>query len=391
MDPMQLTIVFDPACAAGPAWASMLSRAFSTLGMQRDNLSFSVPVQQRSAPWHGPQADLADPLHPRRLDLATASCNCVLVLVDTVMTRFHQARWAEYMDHIRRQMTKRPGRDIIVPILLQDQTPAFLQSLQGMRPSVPDLPADARARTRFFVQLLNALLVHRQAGGDRNAHEPGHGIFVSHAKRDGEDTARRIVEVIADVKESLGPRCFFDKGSLLPGDDYPERFEQAISHGSLLAVVTDAYHTRPWCRWEMLTAKRLGRPVVAADLTAGRIERTYPYLGNVPSVRVSMPTEPDAAIPDHAVELITSALLAEALRDELWRERASTGLAGQNVHLLPRPPELADVVELVATNSGREMPTLVYPDPPLGAEEMQLLQRAFPKVAMATLTQAGCL
>ena len=113
-------------------------------------------------------------------------------------------------------------------------------------------------------------------------------------------------------------------------------------------------HTpRPWCRWEVLTAKRLGRPVVAADLTVGRIERTYPYLGNVPSLRVTMPSEPDAPIPETAVEQLTAALLAEALRDELWRELAGTGLQGRLVHLLPRPPELADVSELVARYTGK--------------------------------------
>lgn len=391
MDPMRLYVIFDPACTPGPAWVAMVDRAFSSLGMQRDDRLFGVPVQQRSAPWGGGQPGLPNPRHPRQIDLSNASCNCLMVLVDAVMVRFNQAQWAEYMGNIQSQMAQRPGRDIVVPVLLHDEMPAFAQHLQVIRPSAVDVPADARARTRFFVQLLNALLVHRHTGGDRSAHVPGHGIFVSHAKRDGEDTARRIVEVIADVSQSLGPRCFFDKASLLPGDDYPVRFEQAISRGSLLAVVTDAYHTRPWCRWEVLTAKRLGRPVVAADLTVGRIERTYPYLGNVPSIRVAMPADPDAAIPDVAVEQITAALLAEAMRDELWRELAGASLGGRHVHLLPRPPELADVSELVAKHAGASMPTLVYPDPPLGNEEMELLQRAFPSVPMLTLTQADCL
>ena len=391
MDPMRLYLLFDPACAEGPAWLTMLDRAFSSLGMQRDDRLFGIPVQQRSVPWGDDQLDLPGRSHPRRIDLSQASCNCLIVLVDAVMQGIRPAQWAEYVASIQRQMVARPGKDIVVPVLLQDQVPAFAEHKNVMRPRTANLPADARARTRFFVQLLNALLVHRHTRGDSDVHMPGHGIFVSHAKRDGEDTARRIVEVIADVNQSLGPRCFFDKASLLPGDDYPKRFENAIARGSLLVVVTDAYHTRPWCRWEVLTAKRLGRPVVAADLTVGRIERTYPYLGNVPSLRVTMPSEPDAPIPETAVEQLTAALLAEALRDELWRELAGTGLQGRLVHLLPRPPELADVSELVARYTGKPMPALVYPDPPLGNEEMELLQRAFPSVSMLSLTQAESL
>ena len=121
MDPMRLYVIFDPACTPGPAWVAMVDRAFSSLGMQRDDRLFGVPVQQRSAPWGGGQPGLPNPRHPRQIDLSNASCNCLMVLVDAVMVRFNQAQWAEYMGNIQSQMAQRPGRDIVVPVLLHDE------------------------------------------------------------------------------------------------------------------------------------------------------------------------------------------------------------------------------------------------------------------------------
>jgi hypothetical protein len=58
------------------------------------------------------------------------------------------------------------------------------------------------------------------------------------------------------------------------------------------------------------------------------------------------------------------------MKDFLWRCRAELTQAGPNVTFLPRPPELISVAELTrkVITSG----TIVYPDPPLGAEETEL-------------------
>lgn len=389
MDPLRVYVVFEPAFNAGAGWVRLLSEAFCSLGMQRDEMRFGVPVQFRSEPWDAEQPGLPGTRHPRRIKLAGATSNCVLVLVDPVMSGFRQAHWAQYMADVQRQMDLRPGRDLLVPVLLSDQVPAFAQRVQAIRPTGLELPTDERTRVRFMAQLLNALLVHRHPESGRNTHQPGHGIFLSHAKRDGVDTAVRIVETISKVNQSLGPRCFFDADSLLPGDSYPERFELAIANGSLLAIVTDVYHSRPWCRWEVLTAKRLGRPIVVADLSTGRIERTYPYLGNVPSVRIDLLGDDTDGISEIAVERLIFALLAEALRIELWQERARQRLQGRPLRLLVRPPELADLPGIVDAVHDDSTPTwTVYPDPPLGTEEVDLLHRAIPDARIFSLSQA---
>lgn len=391
MDPLRIYVVFDPAFKQGLKWVDWLTEAFGGLGMQRDERRYGVPVQWRSAAWGAPQKDLSDSSHPRRIALDQAARHCVLLLVDAGMTGFRAARWRTYVDALRRDMASRGDRDLLVPVLIGGDVAQLGSLPQAIRDVVPDLPDDQPACTRFLVQLLNALLVSRQPRELRATHVPGHGIFVSHAKRDGWITAMRIVETLTRIKGGSHPAFFLDVDSLVPGADYEQRFVEAIGTGSLLALVSDAYHGRPWCRWEVLTAKRLGRPIVVADLSNGRVERTLPYLGNVPSLRIPVASGKENEIPDEAIEQLTQALLAEALRFELWYEHAHARMesAGGCWRLVARPPELADMADAGQPASSDGRPDwIVYPDPPLGSEELDLLTRAFPAQRVRSLSQA---
>lgn len=385
MDPLRIYVIFDPAFAEGKSWVKFLIRELGSLGMARDGSRTGVPIHPRYAPWGAKQPGLAGDDLPRRIDLSAARRNCVLILNDATMAANHE-QWRRYVDHIRQQTKRRGKLDLVAEVLLPSAR-ALLSHTQTIRGAVASLPTKKgkdRERTRFLVQLLNAILAFGSPV-KRDGHPKGHGIFVSHAKRDGANIAIRIVETIEKVNEGLGPRCFFDADSLLPGEEYPQEFVEAIARGSLLAVVTDAYHARPWCRWEVLTAKRLGRPVVAVDLGAGRIERTYPYLGNVPSIRVNASAA--ETISDGAVEQVTRALLEEALRVELWRERAKFILGKKRAHLSIRPPELADLVVLSSSGPNSKPSLVLYPDPPLSSEEVELLSQAFPHYAVCTPSQ----
>jgi TIR domain-containing protein len=386
MDPLRLYVVFDPDFKDGQAWADFISKAFDCVGMKRDGLAFSVPVYRRHCAWGAAQQDLPDPAHPRRIPLDAANRNVVLLIHDAVMN-YKSERWIDYSKHLLKQAENREHLDLFIPVQLSEQTPSVFKGLQLIRPA-DGLLADERERKRFLVRLLNAILVKRDPQDRENATSGGHTIFVSHAKRDGLPVALRIVKLIQKVNEDLGPRCFFDADSLQLGSDYAERFESALKRGSLLALVTDAYHSRPWCRWEVLTAKRLGRAVVAADLTSDRIERTFPYLGNVPSIRVRSANDLDPDnLSDETIEDLTLALLAESLRVAVWRERAQSVAGTPTACLYARPPELSDLAMLAAENDAAEKTLVLYPDPPLTNEETDLLEKGFPRLSLRTLSQ----
>lgn len=389
MDPLRIYLIYDPGShQQGKLWTLWLSQTLSGLGMQRDEGRFGIPVFERSAPWGQAQAaPLNANHHPRQIDLAQATSNCILLLIDSRM-HAKAAQWQPYIDHLRTQIEARSHRDVLIPVMLGPASSPLAGGTQVISQVPPNVmaPEATAARTRLLMRLLNAILVHRQAPSKRSTHRPGHGIFVSHARRDGLLIARKIVQALTLAGAGERPSFFLDTDSLVPGSDYAQRFEEAIGNGSLLALVTDAYHTRPWCRWEVLTAKRLGRPIVVADLCKQRVERTVPYLGNVPTEKLSVadPENPES-LSDENIERLAVALLSEALRFELWTEHAQRRIKGKPWHLMARPPELAD---LAGRTGASEPRCVVYPDPPLGHEELELLQRAFPQHACYSISQA---
>jgi len=378
-DPLRVYAVFDPDFDDGEEISGELSSAFDSIGMLREGLKFSVPVHTRSVPWHGGALTKGNP--PRNIDFEAADSNAVLVIQDPTFSS-REAIWKPYVDQLQEEVKKRKN-NLLIPILIGRETkPDFFPLTQSIRlDSVRDL-RDEAIRTRFLIQLLNVLLVTLEQGDDL-AGRKGHMIFVSHAKRDGLSLAKNIVELLEAVARRLGPRCFFDADSLLAGNNYYDEFEEAIKNGSLLAVVTSAYHSRPWCRWEVLTAKRHGRPVVAVDLTSGRIERTFPYLGNVPSIRLTPQNAAADEISESDIAIVTFALLSEALRIVLWKQLASIYLRPGD-QICVRPPEMSD---LGVMEKLRPEAVVVYPDPPLSTEESDLLSAAFPHITVRSLSQ----
>ena len=103
------------------------------------------------------------------------------------------------------------------------------------------------------------------------------------------------------------------------------------------------------------------------------------------------------------IERVIGCLLDEVFKDFLWRCR--TELAdgdNRNVLFMARPPELISLANIEqgflespeslsladsTTPLDIEDPMIVYPDPPLGAEEEQLFEKIAPHVRLRNLTR----
>jgi hypothetical protein len=87
------------------------------------------------------------------------------------------------------------------------------------------------------------------------------------------------------------------------------------------------------------------------------------------------------------VDAVVARLMDEVLKDFLWRCRLTilTGSAGETTSFLPRPPEL--IVLTAMKEAERRADTLVYPDPPIGAEELRLFELAAPGVKLLSTTE----
>lgn len=204
-------------------------------------------------------------------------------------------------------------------------------------------------------------------------------IFLSHSKhdRDGERVAVRIRETLF---RGDGLASFFDVHDIPTGVRFDQAILRQVRASAVVAIHTDGYSSREWCRREIIEAKRWNVPLVIADCMSEGDERGFPYMGNVPVVRM------DPLAVDR-IDRVVGRLLDEVLKDFLWRCRIEiSGRDGDgNVVFLPRPPELISLAGL--EEHAEADVTLVYPDPPLGVEEQRLFEAVAPAVRLLSLTE----
>lgn len=204
-------------------------------------------------------------------------------------------------------------------------------------------------------------------------------IFLSHSKHDPD--GERIAKLIRDHLyrgEGDNLASFFDVHDIPAGLRFNKVILEKVKVSAVVAIHTDSYSSREWCRREIIEAKRWSVPLVVANCVTDIDERTFPYMGNVPLVRM----DPNTA---DRIDSVVRRLLDEVLKDFLWRCRTElvVGKAASDVTFLPRPPELISLAALKDLSSA----TLVYPDPPIGAEEQRLFEVIAPAVRLRSMTE----
>ena len=202
-------------------------------------------------------------------------------------------------------------------------------------------------------------------------------VFLSHSKHDRDQRGERIAQDLRAALDGMGADAFFDATDLPAGVPWEQVLDDAASGHALVAIVTDTYSSRTWCRKEVLAAKRAGMPLLLANCLEDYEERSFPYAGNAPVVQMGL---------DHAARLpqLVGRLFDELLRDLVWRcntvEPPPPGVVFGS-----RAPELVGLayLERQVAEDGRAKPlTLVYPGAPLGAEEADLFEAVAPHVRL---------
>lgn len=255
------------------------------------------------------------------------------------------------------------------------------------RPKAPGLMDEPRTRrlvSHLTHELARSVLLGQTGTPNSAELRPAPvTLFLSHAKSDGGGVAGDLLEFLA---RNSPVQAFHDSYGIAPGEAFEEQLHQAIDKCVLVVLHTDAWASRPWCRWEALTARRGQRPIVVVDAVEGQAEQSFPYLGNAPRIRWKGPESCDQIV-DAAVQ----AALRHAL--DLRRlsilERAAKQVAkatpSASFHLVPHQPDLLDGLQ---ARKSATAPTVVllHPDPPLGAQDRQLFTD---HLADVTLVSAG--
>lgn len=217
----------------------------------------------------------------------------------------------------------------------------------------------------FTTQLFDLLI--RFVSG--KADEKPITIFISHSKqgnskdpkvKEGEATAKDLRNFLfLDTKLN----SFFDVHDILDGYNFREQIKRCAGKCSLLVLFTDTYSSREWCRIEALTAKENKVPMVAVFMMKSQADRVFPYIGNMPGTVYDGDWR-------KVINLLLRTTLDQMVETELLRKEVN-----ETTVCLPFPPEA-----FTMTSLDKGINKVIYPEPPLGNEELEVLKNISAKM-----------
>ena len=319
---------------------------------------------------------------PLPIKLEQAERSAVILLVSSGMVT--DPVWDSYVTELSARATAAGDRHRIFPVSLSEGALQFDGGVSrknfiryhGFKSSDAEQAAELMLwLTHELCRFLNAL----------RCSEPGASLspnpirlFISHAKQDGVPLAEKFRKTIAKTPVAK----FFDSVDIAPGYDFGDEIEGNIRDSTLLVLQSDVYSSRPWCRREVLMAKKLHRPIIIVNAVKDDEKRSFPYMGNVPVIRWTGKNHQriiGLALREH-LRFLYNECRIDALRH--------AGRIPEHALVLTRPPEVLDFQNIAARAAGESdgKALVIYPDPPLGAEEDMLLSAFRGDVSFTTLT-----
>lgn len=298
-----------------------------------------------------PVADGSRP--PARCRLDHAQRSFVVLLADNQLSIDDD--WCQFVANVWESCQGSPHR--CVPVQLEKHAWPLDNRLKGVSFARAFMQPDAESRTAFTVRRvvieLCRYLLNLDSQNDVSAAPTR--LFLSHTKFDLNVEPKVTQQLIQYLTADQPVEAWVDSGDIPAGSEFGKAIEKGVERTSLLVVLTDQYATREWCRREVLLAKKHQRPVAVINALTKHEVRSFPYLGNVPVMRWD-------GSPQKAVDLMLKETLHH-LHTAIVLENCQQPGDVPSV----RPPELATLVGLAPGT------TVLYPDPPVGEEETQLL------------------
>ena len=376
-----LYVMWHPSYQGGRAIADQLRTHFGRDLYRSVAEGRGVSVLERSEP-------VPDAGTPLPIDWDDAELTAVVVLVEATLV--NDDEWATYVRDIAQTARGKGIPAGFFPVTIDDRGLDLQLDQQTLRWHEWDGSMDRTRRlisdlTHEFCRMLRHRLDQPASAADEGAplnHYLGKiRVFLSHSKHDHDKRGERVTNGIRDwIHANSQLESFFDVHDIPPGLPFDEvLLRQIDTSGAVVAVQTDSYSSREWCRREVIEAKRRLVPMIVVDCLRDVDPRGMAYLGNVPVVRMELGRK-------DRIATIVSCLLEEIFRTWLWHCRVGPYLSDSpEVLFTARPPEL---VTLAALPLGSEdsNPMIVYPDPLLSTDEERLFKTVSPGVRVQTLT-----
>jgi hypothetical protein len=377
--PFLIYVIWHPDCSQGQEIADRIFEHFRSNVFSGVAGGAGIEVLYRYAPATD-QPD--DP--PLAVPIGPDDCLAVVLLIDESMAKASKNAWRPYLSQIVDQAGQAKWSRVYPVALTRDafDVPDELAEINFIRwYEWSKEPREIQERNLLqvlghsFCRLLDQRVEWLENSVEPDVVPDPVEVFLSHAKLDGEDLALLIRQ---RIHSDTALRSFFDAKEIPPGYKFADVIQAGIRRSALVVLHTNEFASREWCRREVLTAKQHSVPAVVVNCVTESEERGFPYLGNVPVVRME-PANAAGRIP-----LVIGALLDEVLTHLYWRCRvpALRQLAPAGAVFFSRAPELLTLVTAkVALNP---TPLVIYPDPPLGATESEILRSAFPTLELRT-------
>ena len=381
--PLSLFVVWHPKFKEGKTIANNLYSIFCRDIDKPLSRGLSIPVYYRSTP-HGEA--------PIPIDVSNAKRNAIVLLID--QKYFIDENFCKYTETLMKLIDDNTR---IYPIALCEQANEIgygLSSLQFIRAYKGGLTKEdyqncfkkddfdlseeddfnlsmKKIKTEMLHDCARLLMNMQPTWKDKDEDRTNSPVklFLSHAKIDGLVTTKKFKSFVLD---HLKLDVFFDTQDIADGYEFEQQIESNIKNSAFVVFHTDEYSAREWCRIEVLIAKRNKCSIVVVHDIKNGEKRAFPYLGNTPTTTIKqVETEGFFEI----VNLTLSQVLNNLYQHELlesFQERFK--IDATEFIVLTSPPELFNYIDIYKKKAESNNKLIIlYPEPPLGAEELKIL------------------
>jgi hypothetical protein len=383
--PLNIYVVWHPNFGFGKKIAEELYSTFCRDYQNPLSRGIGIPVYFR-------YIKLEDD-KPLEIDLSNAEKNAIVLLIDEEYVLDEKFR--SYTEELSKIMS---DDNRIFPVSLCNKAYSIgcglstLQFTDGIKLFNKNLDLQIEKDLEKSIKKIKTELLHdcsrlilnfHPKQKDKEHHRIGSPVklFLSHAKKDGENTTIKFKQFI---ENNLKLDVFFDTVDIANGYDFAEQFEQEIKHSALVVFHTDEYSNREWCRREILIAKKHKSPIVVVHNILNGEKRAFPYLGNMPTTVIGK----KEVVGFYKIVNLT---LYQVLNN-LYQNRLLEGYSNMNadenniIKVITSPPELFNFLDIKTYKEdlGNKKLIILYPDPPLGLEELSILNELDEDVEFTT-------
>jgi TIR domain len=395
--PLNIYVLWHPDFKDGKRYADLIYKTFNRDTEFALGRNLNIPVFYRYAP--DPATNI-----PISIPYSEADCNVIVALLDDEL--FDSDGWEGYIEQEILEKIDNEPKNRLYPVAFSKKGASIakdeLSRLQFIRPDAiknDDKEKEFQDRWRMIRSRLlhdfSRLLYELNSVGESEEQEkkekagynarksPPVSLFLSHAKKDGLSLAKELKRHIQDEHQM---DTFFDANDIATSHRFDTQIiEQFDENTAVIAVLSDKYATREWCKLEVSMAKRKKCPlVVVLQIEKGEI-RSFPYLGNVPTLLWNNNLQ------DIIDLILIQVLNARFSKRHLDKHIKLYGLKKEfQCMIYSNPPELFNYLDILAEDKKNEKKVglVIYPDPPLAGEEQKILQEVMPDIIFTTPLQS---